>query len=188
MAILLTLILASFVLLAFRIVRRRKRESYAAIQAGCGEVETFWSKDPLFHMDFTVKSHLDQNLTKRCHAQHGATYLVDSLFDITSLHTIAPENLAALHSQGKEYGVQALRLAGMELFCGHGLLTTDGALWSKSRKMLKPTFDRANISDLGFLDRETDALFAKIEDGTTIDLQEHLFLMVRTDASSILSC
>lgn len=188
MAVLLTLMLAGLVLVAFRIVRRRKRESYAAIQAGCGEVETFWSKDPFFHMDFTIKSHLDQDLTKRCHAQHGATYLVDSLFDVTSLHTIATENLAALHSQGKEYGVQELRLAGMELFCGHGFLTTDGALWSKSRKMLKPTFDRANVSDFDFLDRETDALFAKIEDGTTIDLQEHLFLMVRTNASTILPC
>jgi hypothetical protein len=46
--------------------------------------------------------------------------------------------------------------------------------------MKKPTFAKANISNIESLGRETDALISGIRDGTAVDLQSLLFIMVRT--------
>ncbi|KAJ4301957.1 hypothetical protein N0V90_004053 [Kalmusia sp. IMI 367209] len=50
----------------------------------------------------------------------------------------------------------------MEHFCGQGFLTTDGSVWHQSRKMLKPTFAKANISELNYLSQETSAFQASL--------------------------
>jgi cytochrome P450 len=180
MNIIATMVFAGLTMLAFYTVRRRRaRTPSTSLQASCGKASTFWSKDPLFHLDFTVISHTDAIATTRYHQRYGKTYAVDSLLGIPYFLTIAPENLQALFSQAKDFGVEGIRLAGMDHLCGHGFLTSDGPVWKTSRKMLKPSFARSNITDLDFLDRETDSLIAKIRSGSTIDLQELLFLTVR---------
>jgi cytochrome P450 len=77
----------------------------------------------------------------------------------------------------------------MEYFCGVGFLTTDGSIWQHSRKLLKSSFSKSNISDLSFLSREVDKLFAKIPgDGSAVDLQPLMSLMVRALFTAALSC
>lgn len=177
--IIATLVFAGLIVLAFYAIRRKRAITPStSVQASCAKASTFWSKDPFFHLDFTVISHTDAITTTRYHERYGKTYAVDSLFGFPYIHTIAPENLQTLFSQAKDFGVEGIRLAGMDHLCGHGFLTSDGPVWNTSRKMLKPTFARSNITELEFLHRETDSLIAKISSGVTIDLQELFFLVV----------
>ena len=115
----------------------------------------------------------------RYHSRYGLTYQLDSLFGNPLINTVAPENLQAIFSSGKDFGIEPLRLSGMEYFCGQGFLTTDGSIWQHSRKMLKPSFSKTNISDLSFLAHEVEKLITKIPgDGSTVDLQPLLFVTV----------
>jgi cytochrome P450 len=130
-------------------------------------------------MDFNIGIHMDLASVNQYFARHGPTFQLESLFGSNTIVTIAPENLKAIYSTGKDFGIQPIRLPTMEYFCGVGFLTTDGSLWQHSRKLLKPSFSKSNISDLEFLGREVDKLFAKIPDnGSTVDLQPLMFIMV----------
>ncbi|KAL9121277.1 MAG: hypothetical protein Q9187_002162 [Circinaria calcarea] len=70
----------------------------------------------------------------------------------------------------------------METLCGRGFLTTDGAAWQHSRKMLKPTFNKANAIDFSTLSNAVDELLGHLPaPGTTLDLQALLdTLFMRT--------
>jgi hypothetical protein len=117
----------------------------------------------------------------RNHNRLGLTYQLETLFGHPVLSTIAPENIPLVHSDGKIYGIEPVRLPGMEYFCGRGFLTTDGATWLQARKMLRPSFAKQNISQLDFLSRETRKLLQKLpNDGTTVDIQPLLFITVRS--------
>jgi cytochrome P450 len=60
----------------------------------------------------------------------------------------------------------------MELFCGEGIITSDGSAWQHSRGLLKHVFRTHNIVHLPTLELATDELFSHIPaDGETVDLQ-----------------
>jgi cytochrome P450 len=110
-------------------------------------------------MDFTIGIHMDLASINQYFARHGTTFQLDSLFGSGTIVIIAPENLQAIYSSVKDFGIQPIRLPMMEYFCGVGFLTTDGSIWQHSRKLLKPSFSKSNILDLSFLSREVDKLF-----------------------------
>jgi hypothetical protein len=179
MALVNSCLVAVIAFLMVHVVRRRKSRTIPSrLQGKCGNLPILWSRDCFFHLDFSIKLHTDLTFTLRSHNQKGSAYLVDSLFGRTMIHTIAPENLQAIYTQGKEFGIQPSRLPSMEHLCGQGFLTTDGLVWHESRKMLKPTFAISNISELSYLSQETTALISKIEEGSTVDLQELLLVAV----------
>ncbi|KAF2677207.1 cytochrome P450 [Lentithecium fluviatile CBS 122367] len=100
-----------------------------------------------------------------------------SLLSQPSVITIAPENIRVV-STGKDWGMEPFRLAGMEYFCGCGILTTDGDIWSRSRKLLKPTFNKSNLADLSFLSTQVDTMLWQLpNNGTTVDLQPLFYAM-----------
>jgi hypothetical protein len=180
MAILTTIFLASIAALTVLVFRRRYAVQSAMRQYHAAALRTHWPKDIFFGLDFTFKMQSNLSMMKQNHDRFGLTYKVDSLFSAPVINTIAPENLPLIHGRGETYGIQPRRLPGMEEFCGKGLLTTDGEIWARARRMFKPTFAKGNISKLEFLARETDGLFGKIpREGKTVDLQPLLFGMVR---------
>ena len=62
---------------------------------------------------------------------------------------------------------------------GSGIFTTDGAQWEHSKNLIKPIFNRAQISDLSYLEKHVQRMVARIpENGSTIDLQYLLKLLV----------
>lgn len=61
-------------------------------------------------------------------ARHGPTFQLNSLFGGDTIVTIPPENLQAIYSTGKGFGIQPIRLPTMEYFCGVGFLTPDGSM------------------------------------------------------------
>lgn len=73
-----------------------------------------------------------------------------------------------------------MRLHTGEPFIGKRVFSTDGAYWQYSRELIKPLFARAQVADLATLDLHLDRMMNRIpRDGSTIDLQALLKLMVR---------
>jgi cytochrome P450 len=180
MAIAVTFFLAAVVTLAVLLFRRRYETRSAMHRYQCAPQQKHWPKDVLFGLDFMFEMHSNLKMMKRNHDRFGPTYQVDTLFGDSVVNTIAPANLPLIHSDGKTYGIQPVRLPGMEYFCGKGFLTTDGAIWLQSRKMLRPSFAKQNISQLDFLSWETQRMLERIPtDGETIDLQPLFFVTVR---------
>ena len=180
MIALASLVIVAVISLVFLLFRRRYEVYSIMRQYHCAPPRQHWPKDIFFGLDFTFEMHSNLSMMKRNHDQFGSTYQSESLFGDPVLNTIAPENLPLIHSSGETYGIQPVRLPGMEYFCGQGFLTTDGPVWLQARKRLKPSFTKQNISQLDFLGQETGRLLAKVPtDGTTIDLQPALFITVR---------
>lgn len=187
MTILVSLLFAAVIALVFLLLHRRYEVYSTTRHYHCAPPRKHWPKDIFFGLDFTFEMHSNLAMMKRNHDRFGLTYQSESFFGDPVLNTIAPENLPPIHSNGKHYGIQPVRLPGMEYFCGQGFLTTDGLVWLHARKMLKPSFAKQSISQLDFLGQETRKLLNKIPtDGTTIDLQHPLFITVRRIAYDIL--
>jgi cytochrome P450 len=67
----------------------------------------------------------------------------------------------------------------MEYFCGLGVITSDTPIWQHSRKLLRPTFDKSNKSDLTTLSIQVESLMVKLPvEGSSVDLQPLIFLTV----------
>ena len=188
MAIVATLFLAAVITLAVIVLRRRYEARSTMRRYQCAPPQKHWPKDVFFGLDFMFEMHSNLAMMKRNHDHFGLTYQVDTLFGDPVIHTIAPANLPLIHSDGKSYGIQPVRLPGMEYFCGKGFLTTDGPIWLQARKMLRPSFAKQNISQLEFLSRETQKMLEKIPtDGGTIDLQPLFFVTVRCTRTKVRS-
>jgi cytochrome P450 len=122
--------------------------------------------------------HTDIPSLYRHHQHFGQTFEIRPLLTLPKVATIAPANIRTIN-QGKDWGVEGMRLPGMEDFCGRGFLTTDGELWQRSRKLLKPTFAKSNLQDLRYLSEQVDIMFAQIPQyGETVDMQPLLYDMV----------
>ena len=75
----------------------------------------------------------------------------------------------------------------MKPFCGDGFITNDSPVWEHSRSMLKPVFYRSNIIGLTAFEAPVKTLIAKIpRDGTTVDIQPLVELMVSTTNGKII--
>jgi hypothetical protein len=114
----------------------------------------------------------------RYYERHGDTYLINSFFGTPLIETIALENIRAVFTQAKNLAFHYIDCGDMEHFCGQGFLTLDRPKLNQTKKMTKPTFAKANISDFQSLDREIDALVSGIHDCITVDVQSLLFVMV----------
>lgn len=64
---------------------------------------------------------------------------------------------------------------------GHGIFTTDGVAWQKSPQLLRPTFARDNLANLGVIEDHMQELFRCIpRDSLTVNLQELFFRLRMT--------
>ncbi|KAK8078937.1 Cytochrome P450- E-class- group I [Apiospora phragmitis] len=86
-----------------------------------------------------------------------------------------PESPSHQYVQGFRSGTHETSWPGIILW--PGFITTDGDIWSYSRKLLKPSFDYSNIGDLRFLRKEVDRLVKDLpEDDSIVDLQPLLYV------------
>ncbi|KAM0721171.1 hypothetical protein Q7P37_003458 [Cladosporium fusiforme] len=124
----------------------------------------------------------------RRHEQMGSTYVAGSAFRNVVL-TNDPENIkCALATRFEDWGVQKLRQGVLKDFLGSGIFTTDGAFWQHSRAMLRPQFEKSQISALEQFEPFVQKLLSCIpDDGSTVDLQD-LFHKLTMDASTDFLC
>jgi len=157
-----------------------------APQHGCQLPPRRPTSDPILGIFYKLQDSRSAKVFKslslglELYRKYGATYRESTLF-ATTIKTSSAENIQTIFgSKANDYGIQPFRLAGMRPFCGGGLLTTDGPIWERSRTMIKPTFHKSNISDLGTFERSVGRLISYIPvDGSTIDLQPLIVPMVR---------
>ena len=112
--------------------------------------------------------------------QYGKTWFEPS-WNQTTIHTCDPRNIQAVTALAFDsFGLEPLRVGLSAPFIDRGILNTDGAFWSHSRALIRPTFSRAQISDFESYEKHFRQLLAIIpRDGSTIDLQPLLKRLVR---------
>ncbi|KAL3470886.1 cytochrome P450 [Aspergillus californicus] len=173
---------ALFLLFYFVTSLSRKWSRYRFAKAnGCKPIPRLPRWDPIFAFDrlfFLVKTAkerkiLDTNLLR--YKQLGNTFRAQRLTTPTVL-TREPQNVKAILSlKFNDYSLgDRLQVFGPLL--GHGIFTSDGEDWSRSRHMIRPNFVKDQVAHLDIFEELMEDLFALIPtDGSTIDLQELFF-------------
>lgn len=193
MAILFQLCVSVACLVTVYYLAKTQRRRTLARTNGCQPPKKFPHKDPFLGLDvfFQTGKLFEENrylpeLVRR-YKDHGSTFEVNSLGS-SKINSIAPENLQAVwSSKFKDWGVGPIRLPALDPFCGSGFITTDGPVWEHSRALLKPSFNRANMTDLAALEKYLRMVIDRIpRDGSTVDLQPLLFSLVSYRSNLVL--
>lgn len=155
----------------------RSRYGNAARQHGCKPVARYPNRDPLLGIDLFAsirradseghRSEAYRNL----HRKYGATFEMRALSG-PQLQTSKPENIRAICTSAfNDFGVGPMRGRIGVPFLDRGIFTEDGAFWKHSRALIRPTFSRAEIADLGNFERHVLRLLALIpRDSSTTNL------------------
>ncbi|TVY49941.1 Cytochrome P450 monooxygenase [Lachnellula occidentalis] len=171
-------LLAGLLVAVFYCFQRTWSKTASARQFGCQPPVSYRHLDLLFGLDLKLQE-VRQALKFRSipfnaalFKKYGKTFQVN-VFGSATIRTIDSENLqTAYATNNKDWGYEPIRLPFMEPFCGRGFITTDGATWKASRALLRPTFSKANISDLSAFQRSVDSFLQQIpRDGSTVDMQ-----------------
>ncbi|ELR02562.1 hypothetical protein VC83_08941 [Pseudogymnoascus destructans] len=119
----------------------------------------------------------------RLHREMGNTFSL-VLLSQPAIATIEPENVKALlATQFHDFGI-GKRHRGLGALLGHGIFTSDGTHWERSRALVRPSFARVHVADLETLESHIQHLIAKMpRDGSTIDLQP-LFYQLTLDSAT----
>lgn len=158
---------------------RKKREH------GCQEAPRYPHKDPFLGLDLLIKDTKEHTESvylaeiMRQYAAYGKTHQIRFL-NARMIRTMDPKNIqAVLGLNAKDFGLQPLREGlAMPMF-GRGISTTDGEAWQHSRSLIRPTFSRAEICNLGSLEFHVGRLLDLVpQDGSEIDLQPLLSRLV----------
>ncbi|KAK5080963.1 hypothetical protein LTR05_008280 [Lithohypha guttulata] len=108
------------------------------------------------------------------------------LADIRVIMTADPENIkAVLTTQFADYGKGEQFHKEWNDFLGDSIFTTDGKLWSDSRALIRPMFQRERVADLDLVEGHVSQMFDLIGpgDGRQVDMK-NLFFRFALDAST----
>ncbi|KAI9882165.1 MAG: hypothetical protein M1823_006090 [Watsoniomyces obsoletus] len=102
----------------------------------------------------------------------GATTFMDSVLSFRYvIFTCEPKNIQALlATQFQDFGLGPRRQAALGPLLGHGIFTSDGKAWERSRAMLRPQFAREQVSDLQLEEQHVQSMMQALpvgEDGWT---------------------
>ncbi|KAH7406395.1 cytochrome P450 alkane hydroxylase-like protein [Phaeosphaeria sp. MPI-PUGE-AT-0046c] len=172
-----TTCLAALTLFAIYIYRLLHQRDVLARKNAYGLAAKYYPWEPLLGLDYHMGMHMDIPMLHRDHQRYGKTYQAQTFLAKSAISSIATANVRAVNT-AKEFGVEPMRLPGMEHFCGSGFLTTDGDIWQHSRKLLKPGFSKNNIVDFAYLSQQMDRFLGHLPaDGATVDLQPLFYTM-----------
>lgn len=167
------LIYQAYKLLSQRLLQRKLYRTHR-----CESIPRYQHADGLWRQDLQQKrkeayaTGQAAPFAQSLFSKHGTTWLETS-WDRTTVHTCDARNIQAVAASSfSNFGLQPLREGLSAPFIDRGILNTDGAFWSHSRALIRPTFARTQISD--FVSFETHlrrALELIPRDGSTVDLQ-----------------
>lgn len=154
---------------------QRDGKATAARKHGAAQAKRVRLLDPIFGLDFKIKTHAHQTGYPKYHARHGKTFLTRHFVGQSVLSTVDPENIQTMMGRSDDWGVEPLRFWASSRFCGDGFLVRDGRIWRDARKAIKPSFYHGNLCDFSELEKRVGMLVQRIpNDGTTVDLQPML--------------
>ncbi|CAI6332298.1 unnamed protein product [Periconia digitata] len=194
MIVLLTLA-ATAIAIIFRHALLRWRYRARARSLGCQPIRYYPHWDPVFGTDVLFGTIINM-LLKRKPPQnvfwdeppYGKTYatLNQGRDWIT---TVEPENIEAIFgkavsltgddgikgSRTEEVWGNAPLRSVMEPFCGKGFITTDGKEWQHYRNLLKPSFVKANVSEMSWFKAAASDFVANLpKNNQTVDMSQRL--------------
>ena len=84
-----------------------------------------------------------------------------------------PENVKTMLATNFDtWSLGGERIQQMSSYLGHGIFTSEGAAWKRSREMLRPCFERSQVANVSIMEKHTTRLMQNVpKDGTTVDLQ-----------------
>ncbi|KAL3441504.1 cytochrome P450 [Aspergillus insuetus] len=162
-------------------IHQKWRRYRFAKQHGCGSIPALPKYDPFFALDRlwlnlkTAKARkiLETNVLR--YEEYGNTFSAQRITDPIIL-TREPENVKTILSLKFNDYSMGDRLQVFGSLLGHGIFTTDGEDWARSRHMIRPNFIKEQVAHLDIFEELMEDLFALIPtDGSTIDLQELFF-------------
>ncbi|KAH6678277.1 cytochrome P450 alkane hydroxylase-like protein [Halenospora varia] len=150
----------------------------AVYRAGCSMPTKYRHKFPILGLDLfkkridAIKSGKALVVDQHLFSTYGKTVETNS-FGTKQYVTMDLDNIQAiLATQVEKFGSAPMSRALCQPFLGDGILTTDGALWKRSRQLVNPIFARAQVSELSTFDVHVKRMIDLIpRDGSTIDLQ-----------------
>ncbi|KAK3311380.1 cytochrome P450 [Chaetomium strumarium] len=165
-----------------------------ARRLGCGDVAVYPHKDPILGLDTFVEAirafnnHRLLDLYANRFAKCGRTYYTIAL-GRWMLMTDEVENIKTIMGPKMEdWPIDGpRRLAPLPVLGPNSIFTSNGDAWHRARAMLKPSFVRDQVADLGCFDRHIGNMLAAIpEDGATFDIQEILLDMTMDSSTDFL--
>ena len=113
-------------------------------------------------------------------ARYGKTF-EEKVRGKRCINTIETANIQqVLALSYEDYCKDPLRVRAQTPFLGPSVFS-DGALWKYSRALVKPTFARAELSDMDHLASFADHFLDLLpDDGSMVDIQPLLHRLVRT--------
>ncbi|KUJ19721.1 n-alkane-inducible cytochrome P450 [Mollisia scopiformis] len=186
----LFVVYTSFLQARLYLKRRQFAKSHGCLEPRC-KVPL---KDPVLALDFVWKTlqnaKSDRYLegTYERFQQYGSTFTAKHLHYPT-IHTTEPENIKhILATAFDDFKFSSFRVNAMIPLFGKGIFTSDGARWSHSRAVLRPSFARHNMTDhLPFMESHVDQLIKAIpKDGSVVDLQKLFFAFTMDTATEFL--
>lgn len=105
-----------------------------------------------------------------------------------TIYTIEPDNIKTVFSDRfSDFDAGWLRRRAFAPAIGDVLITADGPKWHRQRAMMRPAFNRKQITDYRFFERDLDALIDRIpNDGSTLDMAPLFYVHALNLASRLL--
>ena len=172
-------------------VYRKAQYELARRRCQCSKPVRYRHKDPIFGIDLfflnvrAIQEGRSLTVQRRLFKEYGKT-LQTIVFGTTQYLTMDSRNIqCVLATKVDGFGNEPMNLAPCQPFIGHGVITTDGASWKRSRQLINPIFARAQISKLSSFDSHVTRMLRLIpRDGSTVDMQpimKMLFLDTSTE-------
>ncbi|KAJ5766311.1 uncharacterized protein N7511_003927 [Penicillium nucicola] len=198
--VLAALLIAGYMLFSFLCTWRYAQK---ARRMGCGKAPLYPSMDPfgistlLETLEAAKEKLLPELAQKRIaflsrqHDRYVSTFRMCQA-GRENLFTADPKNIQAmLATQFKEFGLGDTRRNVAGPVVGHGIFTTDGEDWFRSRSLLRPQFTRDQMSNLDREERHIqNALCAipMLSDGwsSAVDIQAIFFRLTLDSATQFL--
>ena len=166
-------------------INRRK-----AAKLGCHDAPRLQAWDPIFGIDILITGMAAlrlHNLLKFYDSkfqQCGNTVDVKVL-NLPRISTADPENIKMVLAKGfEDFGLGPRRAHFLGPLVGHGIFTTEGAPWKRSRQLLRPNLTKHQDLNLPMFESHIHHLLALVpKDGQTVDLQE-LFCRLTIDSGT----
>lgn len=160
---------------------------------GCQKVARSFSKEPFLGLDTipmsyrALRQHRMLELNCELFRVYGNTFTLKELLR-NAILTTEPENIKTILSlKFKDYGL-GFRLEPFKPLLGKGIFDTDGDHWASSRALIRPSFNRDQVTDLTLFENLIQDLFSLLpRDGkTTVDLMDLFFRYTIDSATEFL--
>jgi cytochrome P450 len=182
--------LTLFAYLCSEYIAYRKRVAFSS-QCGCKSPPTIPQQKWLNGIDLALRARRllkEKNFLKQSslNFQNIARTFSIQFFGETRIWTIEPENVKTI-LQSEDFEMGWIRNKAFRPYLGNGVQATNGEIWAHGRALLRPSFNRAQISNLALYEEHFQNFAALVpKDGSTIDIQKEFHRLTMDVSTEIL--